>query len=180
MRKYSKYSDELILELVLKIVRGEQSIAQTSRLFGAPLTYVRRWVAMYKQHGADGLFKRESFYSAEFKLHVIEDRRENNLSLMATIVKYAIPSESTLLKWERIYAREGVAGILAPRQGRRIAEQMNTKKSKSPKPTISADSALLRELEYLRAENAYLKKLQALVEERIVLTSGKKRKPSKD
>ena len=36
---------------------------------------------------------------------------------------------------------------------------------------------LLKELEYLRAENAYLKKLQALVEERIVRESGKEPKP---
>ena len=39
---------------------------------------------------------------------------------------------------------------------------------------------LLKELEYLRAENAYLKKLQALVEERIVRESVKEPKPSKD
>lgn len=177
-RNYSKYSDELILESVQRIIRGEQSVAQTARLLGAGSTYVRRLVAMYKQHGPEGLFKREGSYSGEFKLHVIEDRQRNKLSLMETIAKYAIPSESTLLKWERIYIREGTEGLYACVKGRKRSSNMKAPKTK--KAAISSDQALVRELEYLRTENAYLKKLGALVEERISRESGKRRKPSKD
>ncbi|MDR3119716.1 MAG: hypothetical protein LBU44_09965 [Mediterranea sp.] len=60
------------------------------------------------------------------------------------------------------------------------------KKSKKSKPAVVAGSSkakgneLLAELEYLRAENAYLKKMAALVEERIIRESGKDAKPSKD
>ena len=53
-------------------------------------------------------------------------------------------------------------------------------KKKKEKKTTTPHEELLKELEYLRAENAYLKKLQALVEERIVRESGKEPKPSKD
>ena len=53
-------------------------------------------------------------------------------------------------------------------------------KTKKVKLKTTPHEELLKELEYLRAENAYLKKLQALVEERIVRESGKEPKPSKD
>jgi transposase len=56
------------------------------------------------------------------------------------------------------------------------------KKTKEVKTTsVPADQqSLLKELEYLRAENAFLKKLKALVEERIARESGKLPKPSRD
>ncbi|SFH99910.1 transposase [Modicisalibacter xianhensis] len=38
---------------------------------------------------------------------------------------------------------------------------------------------LLEELAYLRAENAYLKKLDALIQEKRTAARGKKRKPSR-
>ena len=39
---------------------------------------------------------------------------------------------------------------------------------------------MAEELAYLRAENAYLKKLDALIQEEREAARGKKRKPSKD
>jgi transposase len=60
------------------------------------------------------------------------------------------------------------------------------KKSGKPKSAAvvksskSREEELLAELEYLLAENTYLKKLEALVRERIARESGKKQKPSKD
>ena len=57
---------------------------------------------------------------------------------------------------------------------------MSKSKTKKVKLKTTPHEELLKELEYLRAENAYLKKLQALVEERIVRESGKEPKPSKD
>ena len=63
-----------------------------------------------------------------------------------------------------------------PQRRRPAMSKSKTKKVKLTTP----HEELLKELEYLRAENAYLKKLQALVEERIVRESGKEPKPSKD
>ena len=54
---------------------------------------------------------------------------------------------------------------------------MSKSKTKKVKLKTTPHEELLKELEYLRAENAYLKKLQALVEERIVRESGKEPKP---
>ena len=56
---------------------------------------------------------------------------------------------------------------------------------KSTDPALKPDEELtrgelLKELAYLRAETAYLKKLDALIQEEQAATRAKKRKPSKD
>jgi transposase len=118
-------------------------------------------------------------YSGDFKLAVITDMRENYLSLFETAVKFGIPRDYTVNQWNRIYTKEGTPGLYRDNRGK-------MKKSKKPKSAALAGSSkpgeeeLLAELEYLRAENAYLKKLAALVEERIICESGKDAKPSKD
>jgi transposase len=55
------------------------------------------------------------------------------------------------------------------------------KKAKKSKSEVSSsDKSLLKELELLRAENAYLKKLQALVQERIAREKGSELPPLKN
>jgi transposase len=54
---------------------------------------------------------------------------------------------------------------------------MGRPKKKVPQTELEK---LQEELRYLRAENAYLKKLGALVEERIARESGRLSKPSKN
>lgn len=52
-------------------------------------------------------------------------------------------------------------------------------KKKQPPRALSREEELEQELAYLRAENAFLKKLRALVEERVARESGSTPKPSK-
>ena len=60
--------------------------------------------------------------------------------------------------WERIYLEEGAEGLYIERRGR---------KSTGRPPKIKKDEDLIAEVQRLRAENAYLKKLNALVAERV-------------
>ena len=114
-------------------------------------------------------------YSAEFKLSVIMDMRENHLSYRATLRKYfphlKDPNISFLKKWERIYLEEGLEGLAKERRGR-ACKMDGVKKGRPPKvkPEIKddliAENQRLKERnEYLEAENEYLKKLKALIQE---------------
>lgn len=114
-------------------------------------------------------------YSAEFKLSVIMDMRENHLSYRETFRKYfphlKDPNISFLKKWERIYLEEGLEGLAKERRGR-ACKMDGVKKGRPPKvkPEIKddliAENQRLKERnEYLEAENEYLKKLGALIQE---------------
>ena len=73
--------------------------------------------------------------------------------------------------WERIYLEEGEAGFYIERRGR-TTKMDNPKKGRPRKKPldkqvendlIAENQRLKEELEYLRAENEYIKKLSALI-----------------
>ena len=95
-------------------------------------------------------------YPAEFKKHVIETMQAARLSYAETSRRFGINSHRRVQEWERIYLTEGPEGFLIERRGRGSKDRA----SKLPKPV---EEDLLAEVQRLRAENAYLKNLQALV-----------------
>ena len=86
-----------------------------------------------------------------------------NMSLIETAHYFCIPSDSTVAKWERIYYEEGPEGLLEERRGRK---NMGKKKPSKTKKNVNENEDLLAEVQRLRMENEYLKKLNALVLER--------------
>jgi transposase len=95
-------------------------------------------------------------YSGEFKQTVIEDIQKNHLSYREAMRKYSIDGKMTLQKWERIYLEEGLQGLSIERRGRASS-------GRPPKLDKKVDEDLIAEVQRLRAENDYLKKLNALV-----------------
>jgi transposase len=96
----------------------------------------------------------------------------HHLSLCEAAVKFKIPTEVTVMKWERIYQEEGREGLLIEKRGRKNIEiKIEPRKQKAKK---EPEENLIAELQRLRMENAYLKKLNALVQERIQRENGKK------
>ena len=106
-------------------------------------------------------------YSAEFKISVIMDMRENHLGYKETARKYGLV-KSSMGGWERIYLEEGAAGLMEERRGRKSACRPRKKPlEKSVEEDLIAENQRLKErIEYLEAENEYIKKLDALVRER--------------
>ena len=111
-------------------------------------------------------------YSAEFKISVIMDMRENHLGYGEIMRKYfpnlTVRNYSFLKRWERIYIEEGAAGLMVERRGRKSTGKLKKKQlDKAVEKDLIAENQRLRERnEYLEAELAYIKKLDALVRER--------------
>ena len=120
-------------------------------------------------------------YSPEFKISVILDMRENYLSQRETIRKYWNTScraeenlyISTLKSWKRIFLKEGAEGLMIDRRKCSTDDKTRGKPIKSKKQT---KEELIDENQRLRVENEYLKKLNALVQERIKRENPKKLK----
>ena len=96
-------------------------------------------------------------YTPEFKIKVVETMHKEKLSYRETARQFDI-SNSRVTAWERIYLEEGAEGLYAERRGR---------KSTGRPPKIKKEEDLIAEVQRLRAENAYLKKLNALVAKRV-------------
>ena len=95
-------------------------------------------------------------YTGEFKQMVVETMKQDKLSYRETAQQFEIPDHHSVAKWERIYLMEGPEGLYIERRGR----GSKGRPTKFPK---AVEEDLLKEVQRLRAENAYLKKLQALV-----------------
>ena len=95
-------------------------------------------------------------YTPEFKKLVIETMKEEKLSYSETERRFGVV-RSRITAWERIYLTEGPEGFTIERRGR-------GSKGRPPKKLPKAvEEDLLAEVQRLRAENDYLKNLQALV-----------------
>ena len=140
----------------------------------APSTHiapVQRWVARYRQFGPEGLLLKHGTYDGAFKVSVVEYMHDNHLSLFQTAVKFGIPQDHTVGKWERIYYEEGPQGLYRDNRGRK--SKMSSDKPKKTKLDKQTEEDLFAEVQRLRMENEYLKKLNALVQERIAQENGK-------
>ena len=109
-------------------------------------------------------------YTAEFKKMVIETMIEEKLGYSETARKFDVCDYHRIQNWERIYLEEGPEGLYIERRGR--SSHGGGRPAKQLKPEVEED--LIAEVQRLRAENAYLKKLRALVLEEERRGKGRK------
>ena len=96
-------------------------------------------------------------YTPELKKLVIETMQEEKLSYSETCRRFEVNSHYRIQDWERVYLEEGPEGFAIERRGR-------GSKGRPPKQLPKqVEEDLLAEVQRLRAENDYLKNLQALV-----------------
>jgi transposase len=134
---------------------------------GIDYAKVRLWAKLYKAHGAGGLARQYSHYSAKFKLSTLRRMWADGLSYYDTAALFNIRSPSCLPAWERLYRDGGVRALEPRKRGRPKA--VTEPKEKLPSRRLDAERSqeeLIAELNQLRMENAYLKKLDALVRAR--------------
>ena len=94
-------------------------------------------------------------YTPEFKKMVVETMQKEKISYRKAAKQFEINDHKLVAAWERIYMTEGPVGLAIERRGRGGKGRKQLPKE--------AEENLLAEVQRLRAENEYLKNLQALV-----------------
>ena len=106
---------------------------------------------------------KRSAYSSEFKLQVLSHQDREQLSSRKVAAIYDILNLNQVVVWRRILNQDSVEAFRSRKQGR----PMMKPELPCPRPsnmTATYSTQVLREEnERLRAEVAYLKKLQALI-----------------
>jgi transposase-like protein len=100
-------------------------------------------------------------YTGEFKQRVVETMMQEKLSYREAARQFDVNDHKQVASWERIYLEEGPESLYVERRG----HGSKGRPPKKLKPEVEED--LLEEVQRLRAENDYLKKLNALVAERV-------------
>ena len=191
MARHDKKFKQAVVQAYLSGEGGYQTLGGK---YAVTPSVVRQWVGHYRQHGDRGLCKKFSHYSADFKLAVLQRMRDQELSFKQAAVLFDLRGGSGVVSgWKRRYDEGGLKALEPKPRGRpakmkplktpktpatpRRAKTPNTHEPSSEQAQESVTlQALHQENEYLRAEVAYLKKLDALVRAQ-KHAAPKKRKP---
>jgi len=173
----AKYDEKFKLRVVRQYLSGRSSLSELSHRHNLNKPMMSRWVASYRHHGVSGLRKKYSIYTGRFKLSVLRHMWRKGLSHLETEAFFDLRNSGIVMRWERQYREGGLDGLEPKPRGRRKKMREPPRPPKAPgsqsKDTRSREQ-LLEEVEYLRAEVAYLKKWNALVQAK-KLASQKKR-----
>jgi transposase-like protein len=170
----AKYSDAIKHQVIQDYVNNHLGYRALSLKHQVNFDSVRKWVALYQQHGSEGFRRRftKATYSLEFKRHVISYQHSNCWSARQTAAHFNIPSASTVSVWEKSYNEVNIAETSLYREPSPImADNPNTSVCKAVEDMTPQE--LMEEVRYLRAEAAYLKKLDALIQQKKLAEKNK-------
>ena len=158
----SKYSRKLKI-IIAKRYLGDESSRQLNREYNISSRQIRYWGAVYSFNSEQSFLPPASPYSAKDKLKVLTKMQTEDWSLGHTSAFFNLSSPGTLFVWLRNYESLGMEGLRPKKRG------IPMKKTPIAKPKAANEMTkdeLKDELEYLRAENAVLKKLDALLQKK--------------
>jgi transposase len=171
----SKYSSEFKLKIVQHYLEGKVGYKALGHIHGVYYRHIANWVRLYQQHGSEGLAKRHTNYSVEFKLNVLKKHFENSWSNQETSAYFNIPSPSLIGVWLRLYNQGGETTLEPKPKGRRpVKRTANDIQTILKKPINElSHEELLQRVHYVEVENAYLKKLEALAQQKALANKTK-------
>jgi transposase-like protein len=170
----SKYSYEFKLKAVKHYLSSPVGYRSIAAIHDIHWKHLSKWVALYNANGYRALQKRFSFYSSGFKLSVLQYKDKHQLSINEVAAHFNIPSQSSIIVWQRLYNEGGLTALEPKLKGRRPMRKQTDYQALLNKPIAELSREdLLKRLEYAEIENAYLKKLEALAQQKILASKNK-------
>jgi len=168
----AKFTIEDKIKAVKRYLVDREPLLGIAKQIGVHKSILQYWVRKYQYHGEKAFSKSYTNYPVQYKLDVLDYMNEHGTSILETAALFNLPSDTTLWNWKRILETRGVDALQSKKKGR------PSMKKKTGKQDITKGSmeALQAEVEHLRMENEYLKKLNALVQNKEQSPNKTKRK----
>lgn len=163
---------------IVQEARSGKTVKVLSKESGLHESLIKEWVRKYERYGRKGLQPRPRLQvSGKFREEIVQLFLEKGIPLSQIVVDYRL-NRSTVEKWIRKARNQGYVALHENhRCGHSIEKPMGRPRKKEPQTELEK---LQMENLYLRAENALLKKVKALVEAKEARARMNGHKPSKN
>ena len=142
---------------IYELRKQGQTFNQLSKRFGVNVSCLKYMVKLIDRYGINIIKKgKNRYYSPKLKQEMIDKVLLEDRSQQSESLDYCLPSGGMLPNWIAQYKKNGYT-LLEKRGGR--VPKMGHKPKKKPEERTELER-LQAENEYLRAENAILKKLR--------------------
>ncbi|MFA0037347.1 helix-turn-helix domain-containing protein [Vibrio chagasii] len=167
----SKYSRELKCIIAKQYLDGTSS-RYLAKQYSIPSRQIRYWAQVFAIHGANSFLSTKHAATAQEKRKALNLMWTNDWSLTHTSAILNLSSPGILSVWLKRFNELGIKGLKMRQKGRPSMKQYPQRTTK-PDDEMTLEE-LKEELVYLRTENAVLKKLEELEQEKNRRTKKKR------
>ena len=171
-----RFSREEKREMVEDILKRRKTINAVSVESGIDCRKLKRLVTRAREQGLDEVFRRREYhtYPDSFKVAAIESVISGNS--YGKVANELGISYALVRNWHKKYSESGIGSVTEARRGRPLKKKDETHNEADVAAIEGLRKALKekdRQLERAMIENEFLKKLDALVRERIEREDGR-------